>query len=417
MLPVTDPITGWFIALGALLILMTLGNTLIARLPLSSAMIYLLAGWLAGPAGLGLLQLHPLRDAEVLERLTEVAVLISLFSAGFKIDLQARPRTWIVPVRLAFLSMLITVALLAAAGVWLLQLPLGAAVLLGAILAPTDPVLASDVQVAHPEDRDPLRLALTAEGGLNDGTAFPLVMLGLGLLSLHELGPVGLRWLWLDVVWAIGAGLLLGYALGWCTGRALIWLTRRYTVSVGTDEFTALGLIALAYGLALLCKSYGFLAVFAAGLALGRLLRQCPPAGEENCPSPSSSMDSLNSQLERLAEVAIVLVLGAMLVFIPLHWGALPLVLFLLLLVRPLAVAAAVYDQNLTSRRRLLLSWFGIRGIGSLYYLSYAINHGLPLPLAQQLLSLTVAIVVSSVVLHGISVTPLMTWYERRRPR
>jgi sodium/hydrogen antiporter len=138
--------------------------------------------------------------------------------------------------------MALTVAAITAAGVWSLNLPLGAAVLLDAILAPTDSVLASDVQVANPGDRDRLRFGLTGEGGLNDGTAFPLVMLGLGLLGLHELGDGQWRW------WAVAGGLTLSYAMGTLVGRMIIYLRTQRREALGSDEFIALGLIALTYG-------------------------------------------------------------------------------------------------------------------------------------------------------------------------
>ena len=149
--------------------------------------------------------------------------------------------------------------------------------LLGAILAPTDPVLASDVQVANPGDHDRLRFGLTGEGGLNDGTAFPFVMLGLGWLGLHELGEGGWRWWTVDVLWAVAGGLGLGYLLGTLVGRLIIYLRVRHREALGSDEFISLGLIALTYGLALLSLTYGFLAVFAAGLALRRI-DETPPA-------------------------------------------------------------------------------------------------------------------------------------------
>ena len=193
-----------FILTGALFVVMALATSVLQRLPLSTSLLYLATGYAVGPAGLGLLDLDPLRSSAVLERITEVAVIVSLFTAGLKLRLPLTtpgglwPRlhpAWRPALRLATLSMVLTVALVAGSAWWLFGLPLGAAVLLGAILAPTDPVLASDVQVDDPSDRDRLRFSLTGEAGLNDGTAFPFVLLGLGLLGLHELGPLGLRWL------------------------------------------------------------------------------------------------------------------------------------------------------------------------------------------------------------------------------
>ncbi|WP_363317564.1 cation:proton antiporter [Acidovorax sp.] len=229
-----------FALVGLLLVVMTLTSSFIARVPLSSAILYLAVGVGIGPWGLGLLVLDPIEDASLLERLTEIVVLISLFTVGLKLELPWRDGRWRIPVQLATVSMLMTVGALAAAGVWLMDLPLGVAVLLGAILAPTDPVLASDVQVSDPHDRDRLRFGLTGEGGFNDGTAFPMVMLGLGLMSLHDLGEGGWRWWAIDLLWAGAGGLALGYALGAVVGRAILYLRVRRREALGPDEFMVL---------------------------------------------------------------------------------------------------------------------------------------------------------------------------------
>jgi sodium/hydrogen antiporter len=172
-------VAAWALIVACLLILMALSGSVLKHLPLSTAMFYLPVGLAIGPLWFGLAHFHPIADAKLLEHLTEFVVVVSLFSVGLKLSVELDDRRWLLPLRLAVGSMVLTVGLIALAGV-ALGLPLGAAVLLGAILAPTDPVLASDVQVSDPQDRSRLRVALTGEGGLNDGTAFPFVMLGLG---------------------------------------------------------------------------------------------------------------------------------------------------------------------------------------------------------------------------------------------
>jgi NhaP-type Na+/H+ or K+/H+ antiporter len=354
----------------------------------------------------------------------------------------------------------VTALLIAAAGVFLLGLPLGAAILLGGILAPTDPVLASDVQVAEPTDRDRLRFGLTGEAGLNDGTAFPIVMLGLGLLGVHEIGDWGWRWLAVDVVWATVAGVAIGAGLGTLVGVLVLHLRQAHREAVGLDNFLALGLIGLAYGLAILVHGYGFLAVFAAGVALRRLEQrstgQAPAerkrAGKEKgrekgkeAAKPADiaaahadpdvadvdlatdpkrapafmahAMLSFNEQLERVGEVAAVVAVGMLLW--ALQWGSVSWVFVaaVLLLIRPLSVAIGLVGSPASLTQKGLMAWFGIRGIGSLYYLMYAINHGLAPELAAQLTVLTISVVVVSIVVHGISVTPLMALYERASKR
>ncbi|MBG6072231.1 MULTISPECIES: sodium:proton antiporter [unclassified Polaromonas] len=432
-----DPFALGALIIGLLLVVMTMGSSFLSRLPLNAAMLYLGVGVAVGPMGLDLLRLDALENTVMLERLTEIAVLISLFTAGMKLELPLRDRRWRIPLQLATVSMIVTVVVVAAIGVYGLGLSPGAAILLGAILAPTDPVLASDVQVSNRGDRDRLRFGLTGEGGLNDGTAFPFVMLGLGLLGVHELGEAAWRWWTVDVVWAISGGLGLGYLLGTLVGRAIIYLRMRHREALRSDEFIALGLIALTYGAALLCHTYGFLAVFAAGLALRRidegasatsaLQAETQKAGFELSPeeqaaagaeAPTNMMNAVqrfNSQLESFVEVAIVLAVGVLLASVEFESDVLWFVPVLFLMVRPLAVYGGLIGTQVSGSQRNLMSWFGIRGIGSLYYLLYAINHNIQPALAERLLSITLAVVVASIIIHGISVTPLMQHYESRK--
>lgn len=430
------PFSVWALVIGALLTTAALSGTLLKRLPLSITMFYLAAGYALGPGGAGMIAIDPLKHTVLLERLAEAAVLISLFAVGLKLGLPLSNSAWYLPLRLAGISMLLTVTLIAVIGL-ALGLPLGAAVLIGAILAPTDPVLASDVQVVEVNDRDRLRFSLSGEGALNDGAAFPFVMLGLGLLGLHDLGAWGWRWLAIDVLWAIVGGLLIGGALGAVIGRLVVYLRSHHKESIGLDEFLALGLIGLTYGLAVVCHTYGFLAVFAAGLALqrvGKTTEKIPASAvgetallskeeEEKLATHTDyasaymmhEVQGFNERLERIAEVALVLVLGAMLWYTTLTWTGIGLLLLLLLVVRPVSVWLGLIGAPVSRDQRVLISWFGIRGIGSIYYVMYAINHGLPRPLAEELMAYTLIIVATSVVLHGISVTPLMERYARRK--
>ncbi|HYH68472.1 MAG TPA: cation:proton antiporter [Urbifossiella sp.] len=430
--------TAWFLVIGLLLTAMAFAGSVLKRVPLSAAMFYLAAGYTVGPAGIGLLDLNLPSGAAVVERLAEAAVLVSLFTAGLKLRVPPGDRRWILPVRLAFFSMAATVGLITLIGVCLLDLPVGAAVLLGAIIAPTDPVLAADVQVTDAWDDDRVRFALTGEAGLNDGTAFPFVMLGLGLLGLHDLGAGGWRWLAVDVAWAAAAGPAVGWALGTGAGKLVLYLRRRHQEAVGLDEFLALGLIALSFGLADLVHAYGFLSVFAAGVALRRVeMQESGDASREElrerrkevseddlATDPRTAPTHLtrtvlgfNEHVERLGEVAVVLVLGSLLsaaTLTPAGWWFVPLVF---LAVRPLATWAGLLGSSMKVPQRALVGWFGVRGAGSVYYLAFALTHGLPEPVAGELTRLTLTAVAASVVLHGVSVTPLMSLYARMRGR
>ncbi|MBW4698649.1 MAG: cation:proton antiporter [Aphanocapsa lilacina HA4352-LM1] len=426
----------WFVIVGALFIVMALSNSILRRLPLTTSLLYLLVGLVLGPVGLGFIRLDAIEQAGWLERITEVAVIISLFTSGLKLRTPLSQKRWQLPVRLAFVSMTVTVALIAGAGVFWLGLPLGAAILLGAVLAPTDPVLASDVQLEDPFDGDRLRFSLTGEAGLNDGTAFPFVMLGLGLLGLHELGEGGWRWVAVDVLWATVAGLGVGWLCGLMVGKLVLYLRSRREEAVQLDDFLALGLIALSYGAALLVAGYGFLAVFAAGLALRSVELQAagekPPedvqamarqgAGEEVPPGAdlaplfmAQAVLEFNGQLERIGEVVVVVLVGGLLAtFLPPPAALLWFVPLLFLVIRPISVWIGLLGSNTSGLQRRLMAWFGIRGIGSIYYLMFAITHGLPGDIARTLTAITLVVVAISIVVHGISVTPLMSLYSRR---
>ena len=425
--------TAWFVITGALLIGMALTATVLKRLPLTSSMFYLAVGALLGPWGAGLLHVDAVDNASVLEVVTEVAVIISLFTAGLKLRLPVRDRRWGAAILLATLAMVLTIGGVAAFAVAAVGLPLGAAVLLGALLAPTDPVLASDVQVRHEHDAEPVRFSLTGEAGLNDGTAFPFVMLGLGLMGAHELGTYGWRWLTIDLAWAVGAGLGIGALCGAGIGKLVLYLRRVHREAVGLDEFLALGLIALSYGIALLLDAYGFLAVFAAGLSVGRIERQqsegSPPADdakagtstEERATDPRTApahmteeVLSFNEQLERLGEVAVVIVLGALLADIEAPGAGILLAAALFIIIRPVATMLALLRAPLSGPQRAFIAWFGVRGVGSIYYLTYALTHGVSAPEARMLADITLVVVAASIVLHGLSVTPLIERYAAR---
>lgn len=444
----------WFIVAGVLLLSVVFGSRLLERLPLSVSAIYLAVGVLLGPLVFGLLPWEPVREGTIIQHLTEIAVIVSLFTVGLRWRVSLRAEFWSLPVRLATVGMVTTIAAVALIGTFLLELPLGAAVLLGAVLAPTDPVLASEVQVKHPTDRDPVRHALSGEAGLNDGLAFPFVMLGLGLLGLHPSSEAGflnlwadrefglLGWFGWDLVWAVAIGIAVGGLTGNLLGRAVVSLLRRGREMVALNEFLVLGSIALSYGLAELAYGYGFLAVFATGYAFRRIeLRAAGYApepkemprevqGDERAERDittmrpehaaqrlASSLLDFNDQLERILEAAVVLVLGALLttsLAAPGLWfpEVLWLAPLLFLAVRPLSVMIALVGTAPSWPQRALMGWFGIRGVGSIYYLTYAFGYGIPPELAERLSALVLSLVAVSIVVHGVSVTPVMKWYR-----
>ena len=425
--------------MGGLLLARGLTAPLLQRLPVTPAIAYLAVGLLVGPTVLNLFHFNPLQQSALLEVLTEVVVLISLFSAGVKMPVPFSFARWRTPILLASVSMTVSVGLVAAFAYFLLGLPLGAGILLGAILAPTDPVLATDVQTRHPGDRDRLRFTLTCEAGMNDGSAFPFVMLGMGLLGLHELGEFGLRWALVDVLWATVAGVAIGVVAGAALahlGRKLRGHPPRHKLM---DDFLGLGLIGVVYGLSVLAGAWGFLAVFFAAVALRQTELKLASAALDNpdrlqtdpneahaanaspdnevAPTVSGGSLVFKEHLERLSELMLILLIGGTLFIDSWSWRAVGLALFLFMVARPVSVLVGLMGTRTLWPTRSMVGWFGVRGIGSLYYLMFAIQHGLPEELALDLIQLTLIAVTLSILVHGTSVKPLMSLFSAYRKR
>lgn len=425
----------WLLLIAILLLVMALGRPIVDRLPVTPAIVYLIVGVALGPWGAGVLQIDPFVQSPALLRVSEIAVALSLFTVGMKLRLPWTDRRLRPALCLASVSMLLTIALTSLAGWRWLGFSAGGAILFGGILAPTDPVLASEVQVRHARDRDKIRLTLSAEAGLNDGTAFPFVVLGLGLLQHQEFGALAWKWWLVDVTWAVAGGLGIGTAAGYGLGKFLLYLQLSRKRAVAWGEYLVLGVIGISYSVAVILHAGGFLAVFAAGLALraverktsksGDVIDQTAAAVEAGTPSDRLAADpetasayfagvllATNELLENLLAVGVVLVVGALLahVGIPpaIGWFA-PL---LFLVIRPLATLPILLTARFSRFEFLAVSWFGIRGIGSVYYLMYAMQQGLESSLAHQLAALTLSVVTLSVIFHGVSVTPLF-----QRPR
>jgi len=407
-------VSSWFLVIGVVLITMAFASRWVARMPLSFSVLYIAAGFALGPLGFALFAPDLRAHAGIVTLLAEVAVLISLFGVGLRLRQPLTWPAWRTPVKLASVTMLVTIAGIALVAHLLLDVPWPAALLLGAILAPTDPVLASDVQVQHPNDRDALRVALTAEAGLNDGAAFPVVLLALVMLAET---PDYARWLTVDVVWAVAGGIALGALFGTLLAHGVDRL-RRSGTPLEFEEFLAFGLIAITYGIALASHTYGFVAVFVAGVAFARAEGRARTPTRDAVPGSAETTSRLlafTTQCERLAEVGLVLLIGAALASI--EWNARLLVFAaaVIVLIRPLATWLTVRDPELSPHRRRLLAWFGIRGIGSLFYLAYALQHlSGTAAWMEPVIGATLVTIALSIGVHGISATPLMRPLRRR---
>ncbi|MCT7962071.1 sodium:proton antiporter [Laspinema sp. D1] len=395
------------LAIGLLLLSVTVFSGWIKRLPLSYALIYLAVGIFMGPYGMRLILVRP--DANFLERLTELVVIISLFSCGLKMNRPLKFWAWQTTARLIGLLMPISIVGIAVVGHLFLDLDWGAAILLGAILSPTDPVLASEVQLAHVEDKDELRFGLTSEGGLNDALAFPFVYFGLYALKDSNVNNWIYEWLVIDLIWAIAAGIGMGIVVA----SAIVWVEKQLHRVRPVDElmqdFIALSTILLAYSLTEVINGYGFLAVFVAGMTVRRSYSRDSERTE--------SQLRLTDRVEKLLEVGTILLIGSMLRIEPsLKYAADTLIVagFLLFIIRPLGTWISTIGSNFHRSKRVLMGWFGVRGVGSVYYLTYAMGEGLEGETGEKIAWVVFLTLVISAIVHGISATPLMNWYESR---
>lgn len=421
----------WALIVGGLLIFMAVTSSLVRRLPLSAAMIYLAVGFVMSHAGVNILRPNLYEDSALLERIAEIALLISLFSAGLKLRLPLTDSRWRLALRLAFGSLMVSIALTVALAL-LLGFPFAFALLLAAAIAPTDPVLAADVQVRNELDRDQLRFSLTGESSLNDGLALPLILIALKLMESdvgnNALPETILNWIIFDCVWGISGGVLIGTCCGLLIGRLVLYLRTEQKEAIGLDEFLVLGLIALAYGVSLIAHASPFITVFFAGLSIGHTTeprREAIPAypieklselaSQPNLAAPlmMRALRGFNEQLEHIAEVVIVILIGALIYDLNITASAIVICLYTFFIARPISVYTALIGARATKPQRHLMAWFGVRGVGSIYYAFYSINHGLPAQWWDVFFSVIFFICASSIIAHGISVTPLMNYYRK----
>jgi len=416
-----DGLSVWFLAAGTLLLLMVVTGAAIERLPVSPAIVYLAFGVVLGPGAFDLLQIDLESHRSLIRAIAEVGVVLSLFSVGLRLGVPIGDSAWRIPLLLVGPAMVLTIAGGAITAWAIFGFGAGAAILLASIVAPTDPVLASDLQLKHPTERDRVRFGLTAEGGMNDGLAAVGIALGLALLDpVERTAPALVR----TVVWSVPAGVALGALCGTVFARIALALRRRGPSTPGLEVFLVLGLIALAYGLASLVRAEGFLAVFAAGVAVRRIERHAtaqvgPSASaQETAGAPAAMAHELlvfNRQIERIAEVVVVVMAGALLDAALFDWRAWTFALVMLLVVRPVAVALGLAGAPLPPRERHLLQWFGVRGIGSLYWLAFALERDVAGADSPVLATATLAVITASVLVHVLSATAVMDWHLRRR--
>lgn len=377
----------------------------------------------------------PIAHRGFVEHLAEFTVLVALMGVGLALDrpLSLRSfdswRAWSATWRLLVIAMPLTIAGVALLGWWVMGLAPSAALLLGAALAPTDPVLASDVQVEGPttteanedeiDEDDEVRFALTSEAGLNDGLAFPFVQMAILVAATGPFAEWGVQWLAWDLVGKVVVGGALGIAVGWALAKVAFRSSQRSLRTADSGEpLLALAAVLLAYGLTEVADGYGFLAVFACAMTM---------RSAERGHDYHALMHDVIERLERLLTLIVLLLLGVALtngLLASLTWQAAVVAVLLLLVVRPVSGMVALFaghranlrvgSTTLKPRERAATAFFGVRGVGSIYYLAYATGHADFEDVS--LLWSTVGLAITlSVILHGVTATPAMRWLEEKR--
>lgn len=358
-------------------------------------------------------------DRQVMEYITEFIVIVSLAATGLKLDRTPSLKNYSVAIYLLALAMPLTIGAVAFLGWWWAGLAPATAILLGAVLAPTDPVLAASVQVGPPNEdvpEDDVRFGLTLEAGLNDGLAFPFVYLAIALADATNVTDAILTWAWWDFGYRIAMGVLIGVIIGWLLAR-LFYRFKDKMAEVRDTEiesgFFILAAILLTYSITEMCEGYGFLAVFVASVTSRRI---------------RSDRESKELEIENYeaAEQVEQAVLGIFLIafggiigtggLADLTWTGAAIGLLLLLVIRPLSGMLSFIPAKMPWVEKVAISYFGIRGVGSLYYLAYAHNSEYFAEI-DDIWSIVNFTVLVSIFLHGITVKPVISWVDRRMGR
>jgi NhaP-type Na+/H+ or K+/H+ antiporter len=359
----------------------------------------------------------PRQHSSVALHLAELCVIVSLMGAGLALNRPVGRYRWATTWRLLGITMPLTIIVVTVLGSALLGLGAATALLLAAALAPTDPVLATEVQVAEPADdpdadEDEVRFALTSEAGLNDGLAFPFTYLAIAV-SVAGLAPQGwlFEWVAVDVLWRIAAGLAVGLGAGWLL-RTLFFSapSERFRLAEHAEGFVALAATFLAYGTAELVEGYGFVAVFVCA---------CTIRAAEKSHGYHRVLHSYVEQVERLLTVLVIFLLGgaaATGLLAGITWREILFAALVLVVVRPAASIVALLGGRGGPRERTAIAVFGVRGVGSIFYVAYGLGEG-EFPMVTELWRVVALVVIGSILLHGISATPVMRRLDRIRER
>lgn len=387
--------------------------TLLEKSFFSYPILFLALGAIICLMPLGLPLPDPLWHESYAVHLTELSVIISLMGTGLKIRRKFNWHNWKIPFLLVTVTMLLSITILAALGWWLLALAPAAAVLLGAVMAPTDPVLAEQVKVGPPNNKeeDDVRFSLTAEAGLNDGMAFPFTWLAIVVaVAAGTNEPWFIEWLLRDLIYRILAGVGVGYLIGRGLAYLIFYLPRKVAFPKTRDGFVGLSATLVSYGVTEMIGGYGFMAVFFTALTLSSY-------EEEN--EYHTEMHDFVLQVERIIMVVLLILFGGSLVsglLDHLTWNDVFISLAFLFVIRPLTSLVAIYNVSCSWREKMAISFFGIRGIGSFFYLAFALSK-IDFVDADRLWSIVGFIVMVSIILHGVTASRVMDYLDSTRRR
>ncbi|GAA4720694.1 cation:proton antiporter [Sphingomonas lutea] len=368
------------------------------REPAASALLIglglLTFGWIPGMPS----AIDPIALPKPWEVLSEICVVVGLFGVGLRIDRLADRKTWAPTVRLLAIGMPLCIAAVAYAGWMFAGMTFAGALLLAAVLAPTDPVLAGDVQVGPPLEggEHPVRFSLTTEAGLNDGLAFPFVYLALAVAAAGGFtGEVLGDWLWRDVAYRIVLGVAAGAFLGWLLGKIMFdWPSKNALANTESGVIALAGVLAV-YGLTELVEGYGFIAAFVSGLTLRR---------QESDHEFHTKLHDFTESIEHALTAVILIALGAALpALLPsLSWAAALISAALIFVIRPTVGWLSLIGTMDHGRERMVVAFYGVRGVGSIYYLAYAGSH-MELTNEAELWAAVAVTILLSTIVHGFT--------------
>ena len=384
---------------GALVIAGALVSGIAGRSFLSLTALFVLAGFALGEGGAAVLRFDP--QSGFVHDLALCALILILFRDGLEVEAEMLQRAWRLPLRKLVIAMPVTAIVVAAAAKVVVDLTWTEALLLGALLSPTDPVLSSSV-VTNPRVPRVIRHSLNLESGLNDGLALPPVLAFTAALSADQ-DFVWWRFVLQDVTLGVLAGLVLGYA----ASRLMPRSTLERSLPDHQRALYGLGVAFLTYGATVLIHGNGVIAVFVCAITLG--IRR---------PDIRHYFEQRSADIIELVKLGVFVVFGALLTLGGLFaegWAAVAIVVVTLLVARPVAVWIALAGTGVDTATKAFMAWFGPKGVATMTFSLIVLGEGIAA--GDRIFNLAALVVVCSVLLHGLTDQPGVEWIARRAGR